>query len=159
MTVINRGPNATRTIASYEKAGTRSDTAQPALLDAARRWLRVRDQTAELLPKDLRRDAPWGMLLELFVNEEEGGIVFVKQLMITSGESAAAAMRLIDRMEIAALVTRTPDALDHRRVIVQLTAQGRALMLECLHLLFGEEEEAAAERPAPPKAYKPRRKR
>jgi len=158
MDATNRTRNATRTIASYAKAGNRPDAADPALLEAARRWLRVRVQSGDLLPKDLRRDAAWGMLLELFVNEEEGGIVFVKQLMIASGESAAAAMRLIDRMEATALITRTPDALDHRRVIVNLTAQGRGIMLEYLSRLFSDEA-TASEAARQPVAYKPRSRR
>jgi DNA-binding MarR family transcriptional regulator len=102
------------------------------LVDVARKILKVRLETAKLFPKDLFRDSAWDMMLELFISGEEGGLIYVKQLIVISGESSTAAMRRIDRLEEARFIGRRADAQDHRRVVISLTARGRAAMIAML---------------------------
>lgn len=75
-------------------------------------------------------------MLELFICGEEGGILYVKQMVIASGESPAAAMRRIDRLDEAEFINRIPDLLDQRRVIVRLTERGRSAMLAMLKHVY-----------------------
>ncbi|MFC3215619.1 helix-turn-helix domain-containing protein [Novosphingobium panipatense] len=121
-------------------------------MEGARQILRARRKIAALEPRSLFRDTAWDMMLELFISGEEGGILFVKQLMIASGESAASAMRRIDRLESAGFLERIPDMLDQRRVIVQLTSKGRTAMLAMLDEVFGAPPAA----PATPRPFVPR---
>ena len=93
-------------------------------------------------PKNLMRDSAWDMMLVMFINDEEGGILYVKQLIGVSRDTPASAIRRIDRLEDAGLVERLPDTLDHRRVIVRLSELGRETMLSMLRDVFSTDEES-----------------
>lgn len=132
---------ARRAIESLSEAAARKvSVAERQLVEGARQLLRARLKMARHLPKGLLRDSAWDMILELFIAHEEGGIVYVKQLTLSSGESAAAAIRRIDRLEEAGLIERFPDPLDRRRVIVRLQERGRDAMLAMLMQIFRTEE-------------------
>lgn len=146
-------PAARRTVESLARAAAEGSLADRQLVEKARQLLRARLDMAKVIPKGLFRDSAWDMLLELFISGEEGGILYVKQLMIASGESAAAAMRRIDRLEHAEFLERTPDPFDHRRVIVRLTQRGRSAMIAMLRNIF-DPLPAVPGMPAP---YLPRR--
>lgn len=95
------------------------------------------------------KDSIWDILLELFVNGEEGGIVYVKQLILACGIPPASAMRLIDRLEDGNLLSRVPDPLDHRRVIVSLSEHARSAMMAMLRKMSAQhDEEEVQSRPA-----------
>jgi DNA-binding MarR family transcriptional regulator len=116
------------------------DAAGSELLEGARQLLQARLKMARLVPKGLMRDSAWDMMLELYISGEEGGISYVKQLILTSGESPAAAMRRIERLEEAGFIERFIDPLDRRRVIVRLSGRGHAAMLAMLEHVFEKAE-------------------
>ncbi|MDI4656004.1 response regulator [Xanthobacter autotrophicus] len=70
----------------------------------------------------------WEMMLDLAVAEASQRPISVSSLCIASGAPATTALRRIDDLEAAGLVTRTPDARDRRRIIVVLTDLGRERM-------------------------------
>ena len=86
-------------------------------------------------------------MLVMFINDEEGGILSVKQLIVASGDSPASAMRRIDRLEDVGLVLRIQDSLDHRRVIVRLSEFGRDAMLALLKDVFDEDQDVGSPSP------------
>ncbi|MFG1350102.1 response regulator [Xanthobacter autotrophicus] len=73
-------------------------------------------------------DPAWEMMLDLAVAEASQRPISVTSLCIASGAPATTALRRIDDLEAAGLVTRTPDACDRRRIIVVLTDHGRGRM-------------------------------
>lgn len=126
-----------RAVEALSRAAARnSSVAEKLLVEGARQLLQARLKMARIAPKGLLRDSAWDMMLELFISGEEGGILYVKQLMLASGESSTAAMRRIDRLEEAGFLERFPDPLDRRRVIVRLKERGRSAMLAMLEHVF-----------------------
>ncbi|MCG5237098.1 response regulator [Xanthobacter oligotrophicus] len=73
-------------------------------------------------------DPAWEMMLDLAVAEASQRPISVTSLCIASGAPATTALRRIDDLETAGLVTRVPDARDRRRIIVHLTDLGRERM-------------------------------
>lgn len=142
-----------RTVRSLAAAAKGRTVEERQLTDCARQLLHARKKIAALAPKGLFRDSAWDMMLELFISTEEGGIVYVKQMMLASGESAAAAMRRIDRLDKAEFLDRVPDMLDQRRVIVRLTERGRTAMLAMLKHVYDPMAPSAAV----PASFKPQR--
>lgn len=141
-----------RTVNSLASAAKGRSVADRQVVERARQLLQARKKFVAMGPKGLFRDSAWDMMLELFISGEEGGILYVKQMMIASGDSPAAAMRRIDRLDEAEFIKRKSDILDQRRVIVSLTERGRAAMLAMLKHVFDPA-------PAPaPVAFKPPRK-
>lgn len=132
---------ALRTVASMSQAAAKAaDAAGGELLEGARQLLQARLKMARIVPKGLMRDSAWDMMLELYISGEEGGISYVKQLILTSGESPAAAMRRIERLEEAGFIERFIDPLDRRRVIVRLSERGHAAMFAMLEHVFEKAE-------------------
>lgn len=130
-------PSVRRAVEALSRAAARTGSvAEKQLVEGARQLLRARLKMARIAPKGLLRDSAWDMMLELFINGEEGGILYVKQLMLISGESSTAAMRRIDRLEEAGFIERFPYPFDGRRVIVQLKDSGRTAMLAMLQHVF-----------------------
>ena len=70
-----------------------------------------------------------------------------------SGESTTSAMRRIDRLQEAGLLSRRPDPTDHRRVRVRLTGKGYAAMAAMLEHLFDTPD--TAEAAADPRTFHP----
>ncbi len=153
---LHAGPSPTsqRTVESLAQAGQGRTIFERELVDCARRLIRLRREVDKHMPPGLVKDFAWDILLELFVNGEEGGIVYVKQLMLVSGTTATSAMRLIDRLEDEALIERLPDPLDHRRVIVSLSERGRTAMVTLLRKILEKPHESDAA--AQPKPFVPR---
>lgn len=131
-----RFPAASRAVTAMSSAARRAGSpAEMQLVDHARCLLRARTKMARVAP-GLLRDPAWDMMLCLFINGEEGGILYVKQLILSTGESATAALRHIDRLEEAGFIERLSDPLDRRRVIVRLSESGRAAMFAMLEDAF-----------------------
>ncbi|WP_230482127.1 winged helix DNA-binding protein [Sphingomonas sp. Leaf21] len=111
------------------------------LVDLARQTQAMRANVAQFFPRDIFRDSAWDMMLELFIAEQEGRPICVKELILVSGESSTSALRRIDRLETAALLRRRTDPADHRRLAVTLTPRGTdamTAMLRHLYLTMGE---------------------
>lgn len=131
-----RLPAASRAVTAMSSAARRAGSlVELQLVDHARCLLRARTKMARVAP-GLLRDPAWDMMLCLFINGEEGGILYVKQLILSTGESQTAALRHIDRLEEAGFIERLSDPLDRRRVIVRLSESGRAAMLAMLEDAF-----------------------
>lgn len=134
---VAANPGALRAVEALSRAAAKSSSvAEKLLVEGARQLLQARLKMARIAPPGLLRDSAWDMMLELFISGEEGGILYVKQLILASGESSTAAMRRIDRLEEAGFLERFPDPLDRRRVIVRLKARGHAAMLAMLEHVF-----------------------
>lgn len=103
-----------------------------ALLSIARRVLAARRKLGALCAGDLLRDTAWDMMLELFIAQQTGQRLCVKDLTLLCGESPAGAVRRIDRLQAAGLVSRTVDRRDHRRIFVELSDRG----FEAMHAML-----------------------
>lgn len=145
-------PTRRRTVEEMARVAERQTLEEGLLVEGARQMLKGRKKIAGIAPKGLFRDSAWDMMLELFISEAEGGIVYVKHIMLISGESAAAAMRRIDRLHDADFIERNVDPLDHRRVIVRLTRRGQTAMIAMLRDIFCPERSLAQT----PVGYTPR---
>ena len=66
----------------------------------------------------------WEMLLELFIQFSGGARVSTKSLVIASGAADTTALRIIDRLEEAELIQRSPSQMDKRVTLVSLTRRG-----------------------------------
>lgn len=146
-------PTQRRTVDEMARVAESQTLEQGLLVEGARQMLQGRKKIAGLAPKGLFRDSAWDMMLELFISEAEGGVVYVKHIMLASGESAAAAMRRIDRLHDADFIERNADPLDYRRVIVRLTSRGRSAMIAMLKDVFCPEKDSGQT----PFGYSPRR--
>lgn len=126
----------------------------PALLSRARHARQLRATMGAFLPRDLLVDPAWDMMIDLFVAAGTNERLCVKDLRLMSGESAAGAMRRIDRLQESGLIARHPDPNDHRRVHVTLTEQGQMAMAAMLEHLF-ETPDGAEGGAAVPKSFRP----
>jgi len=145
-------PTSQRIVKSLAQSAECPAIAARQLVEVAKQLLQARQKIGDLVPKGLFKDSAWDMMLEMFIGGEEGDTLYVKQLMIASGETTASAMRRIDRLEGARFMERIPDPLDQRRVIVRLTERGRAAMIAMLQHVF----EPQANRPTQAATYGPR---
>lgn len=101
----------------------------------ARRWRR--ELEAALAEADLS-DATWSPLVHL---HETGGGLTQKQLAALVGVDASTLVRLVDILETRGLITRTPDPMDGRARILNLTPQGLEQVLRIRSLLDASEAE------------------
>jgi len=126
------------------------------LLSLARQTQQLRTLMKKILPSDLFVDPAWDMMVELMVAEGTDSPLYVKDLMLLTGESAASTCRRISRLQEEELLDRHPDPQDHRRVRVTLTDQGHAAMAMMLRRLFnGSEPDSDA--PVTPISFRPGR--
>lgn len=127
----------------------------PALLARARQARQLRSTMSAFLPRDLLVDPAWDMMIDLFIAVATGERLYVKDLILMSGESVASAMRRIDRLQEAALLARQPDPIDHRRVHVGLTARGQSAMAAMLEHLFDQGSPDGETRAIAPRSFFP----
>lgn len=100
-------------------------------LSRARREYRLCAKRAALLG-GMCFDPAWNMMLDLMISEADGRRLSVSALCMGSRAPAATAIRYIGQMVDAGLVVRAPDLHDARRSFVDLTDDGRALLLDLL---------------------------
>jgi len=133
--------------------GDATATFSPVLLARARQARQLRARMSHFLPRDLLVDPAWDMMIDLFVAAGTGERLYVKDLTLMSGESTTSAMRRIDRLQEAELLSRHPDPTDHRRVRVRLTGKGYTAMAAMLEHLFDTPD--GTEAPADPRTFRP----
>lgn len=109
---------------------------EEAHVEGARAIIRTRQVMAKRFPMEAFRDHAWDVLLDLYLREVEHRETCVKQALLATRLSSTSAMRLIERLESAGLISRTPDTADHRRMIVQMTQLGRSTIDALLDNLF-----------------------
>ncbi|USA38515.1 MarR family winged helix-turn-helix transcriptional regulator [Pelagerythrobacter marinus] len=154
---VSVSPTARRTLRSLSGSGREQPPVDGELLELARRIMKARSRIGDFVPHNLLKDWAWDILFELFVNGEEGGIVYVKHLMLSCNTTPTSAMRIIDRLDDANLLRREVDELDHRRVIVSLTPHGRKFILALLETIGERDEEESGHRGnLAPRPYRPR---
>ena len=138
---------ARRRVQSFALSARDRTLEERELVEGARKLLRARINLMRVTPRNLLGDSAYDMMLVMFINDEEGGILYVKQLIVASGDSPASAMRRIDRLEDVGLVLRIQDSLDHRRVIVRLSEFGRDAMLALLKDVVDEDQDVGSPSP------------
>lgn len=126
----------------------------PSLLERALMAQQLRRKMAQLLPDDLFVDPAWDMMLALVVAGERGETLCVKQLILVTGEASTSALRRLERLQSRGLVFRRVDGGDQRRVLLGLTAAGRAGMVGMLDHMFAFGEDGG-DAPADPRSFVP----
>jgi hypothetical protein len=137
-----------------ERRGTDGDTAITFLQDAAAAGLNkpsyrsvsqfaagmraIRLRRNELLGTPVFRDPAWDMLLDLVVAADERRAVSVSGLCHASGVPTTTALRHVERLETAGMLTRTPDPADKRRFWVDGAPEALRRVREILARLQAE---------------------
>ena len=85
---------------------------------------RLQQERASTFPSSVMNETCWNMLLFLAVAEFEGRVVTAMEVYAASEASPPTSFRKLNDLDKAGLITRTVDAKDGRRVIVQLTRMG-----------------------------------
>ncbi|WOF45827.1 hypothetical protein KNJ79_20760 (plasmid) [Sphingopyxis indica] len=99
----------------------RNAPAAPRALANAQRTARRRLLRRQLVgAPDIFGEPAWDMLIELFIHEAEARPVSTSSLCISSGLPMSSALRLLQRLTDAGLVTREADRTDGRRNFIRL---------------------------------------
>ncbi|MDI4665820.1 response regulator [Xanthobacter autotrophicus] len=88
----------------------------------------ARTDREAIFQSGLFSDPAWEMMLDLAMAEASRRPISVTSLCIASGAPTTTALRRIDDLEAAGLVTRVPDVGDRRRILVHLSELGRERM-------------------------------
>jgi DNA-binding MarR family transcriptional regulator len=95
---------------------------------AADALLAARRIRGEALGSNLFGDPAWDMLLALFAAAERGESLSVSRLCAAAGVAQTTALRWIEQLEHARLVSRSADAADARRTLITLAPDAREKM-------------------------------
>lgn len=101
------------------------------------RQRRVRDRVFGA-QADTFGDPAWDILLDLCASSEPRKRISVSSACIAARVPPATALRHLARLVEQGFVERLADNVDRRRVFVQLTKHGQALMQECLADISGD---------------------
>ena len=104
----------------------------------AERLMRLRGRRKDFIGHALFRDPAWDMLLDMFSAHERGDRLSVSALCYASGVPPTTALRHLDRLEKARLMTREDDRVDHRRSWVDPTEAALSGMAAFLLALLEE---------------------
>lgn len=97
---------------------------------------------AKFFPEHFFGDPCREMLIDLAESKAQGKQVYISSLCIASGVPQTTALRRIEDLEKAGLISRSKDPADGRRIIVDLTARGT----ERIKSYFGEIRTALSNR-------------
>jgi DNA-binding MarR family transcriptional regulator len=117
---IGFGP---RSVAAAEEMADRK-----AFIPLATLLLRLSFLRTTLIQSGQLTDAGWNMLLDLYVNEEQGRSTCVSSLGIASGAPQTTSLRQIQTMERLGLVRVETDRSDRRRRCVQLSTSTKSTL-------------------------------
>jgi DNA-binding MarR family transcriptional regulator len=78
------------------------------------------------------REPGWDILLDLYIMHARGKRVAISSACIASNVPATTALRYIAVLESEALIERASDGSDQRRIYIELTEAGRALVERCV---------------------------
>lgn len=90
--------------------------------------LRLRRKRERLFDMNLFADAPWDMLLELYLSHLTARQISVSSLCFASGVPCTTALRWIQKLASDGLITKVADPRDGRRTFIELTTDGRVRM-------------------------------
>lgn len=91
----------------------------------------LRRNRNEAFPGKLFGDATWDMLLQLYAAHLDSLRVSITRLTRLCGVPATTVLRRLGTLEDRALITRTADPFDARRVYVALSPVGAEAMARC----------------------------
>ena len=95
------------------------------LLELARHAYWLRRQRAQIFGcADLFGEPAWDILLDLYIAQGDGKAVSVSSACIGSASPPTTGLRWLAALADKGLILREPDAHDHRRIMVRLTAEG-----------------------------------
>lgn len=120
---------------SHQGAGYACLKAARPFIEAAYHLIEARAKLVRYLPKSMTQDSALGMLLHLFIGEFENRDLCVKQLALSSGDTHATAIRVINDLESSGMIERRSDKSDHRRTIIRLSSLGRSAIMNGLEPL------------------------
>jgi hypothetical protein len=151
------GRNGAASVAESHRRNTQARPEMPADLRVLH-WLReIDDQRARALDGIAEPDATWNMLAELLRARLTRRRVSVTSLCLASRSPVTSALRRIERLLAAGLITYTLDPKDRRRKYIDLTADGlarvQAAVRSAARQMNGAEGLAALrplEHPSPP---------
>ncbi|WP_426267475.1 MarR family winged helix-turn-helix transcriptional regulator [Sphingomonas sp. LHG3443-2] len=103
-------------------AGIRIDEVQNHIF----KTLRMRSLRNEIFEVDIFYDPGWDILLYLFAKSLSGDMSSVSSVCAMANCPSTTALRYIDHLESAGLVTRAPHASDRRSSLLFLTQAGRS---------------------------------
>jgi DNA-binding MarR family transcriptional regulator len=116
--------------------GTAREAAQQRPVAAyAAQLRRLRARRNKVVGIDCMRDPAWDMLLDLVAARGEGREVSVKALCQGSGVPSTTALRHVERLAAAGILTRAPHDEDSRRIVVRI-APDHADRIEDLVAMF-----------------------
>ena len=101
--------------------------------DRAEEVLQLNRQRMAIVGAELFGDPAWNIMLDLFVREADGKETTVTSACIGADAPSTTALRHLAHLVERQLVHRITCSVDHRKVYVRLTDDGRARMLK----LFG----------------------
>lgn len=98
----------------------------------AEREYKQRSRRTSMLERDLFGEPAWDILLDLFVADVDRKRVSVSSACVAARVPSTTALRWVKLLEGQALIERTVDPSDGRRMWVQLTQTGRTRMEQLL---------------------------
>ena len=98
--------------------------------DRAEEALQISRQRVAIVGAELFGDPAWNILLDLFVREADGKETTVTSACVGADAPSTTALRHLAHLVERQLVLRTTCSVDHRKVYVRLTDDGRARMLK-----------------------------
>lgn len=97
-----------------------------------------RRRRSQLFP-DLLADPAWDILLDLFLARLEDRRCSIAATCIAAAAPPSTALRWLNRLEVAGLVVREPDAREPRRSLVRITDEGAKRMQAAMSVIPGAE--------------------
>lgn len=94
--------------------------------------VRRRSLVQRLMPRSRSYGSAWMIMLDLFLHQDDPRGVSVKSASLASGLPSTTALRFIDELEQAGLVTSEWSEDDRRRKMLSLTPDGHATVTRIL---------------------------
>lgn len=97
---------------------------EESLAKYARLILQYRKMRRHYLPQEIFGEPGWEMLLDLFINRNDGKPVNVSSLCLATDAPKTTALRYIDLLFEQGLIRKTPSPQDGRIIYIDLTENG-----------------------------------
>lgn len=90
--------------------------------------IRARQIRSQFLPANFFSEPPWDILLEVYARDLEGKPGCLAEIAQANRIPGTTALRWVEELEKARLLSRQTDALDRRRGIMRLSPSGKRIM-------------------------------
>lgn len=140
---LARGEQPPEELDSYvrKSAPLRNRDALALVAEAEYRWRRNRER---YFRSELFGEAPWDILLDLYINEVRSKSISVTSACLASNVPPTTALRYIQELEQDGLVVREEDKRDLRRRYLKLSSSGRNKLEAYLAAQMGSSDRADA---------------